>query len=413
MLPRQIATRQTILNPTGFAMTPFFRPAAALAACIALVLTVVPRAKASPADPFTVANVPVDVTAASAAIARLQAISKGQRDAYGILLHRLTLKSDWTALPKVNDETLENLVRSIEINDEHTSPIRYIAKLTVRFHPSKVEALLGSANIPYSESTAEPLLILPVFTSASGSVLWSDPNPWRTAWGQLPEGKGLLPLTVPLGDITDISTIDAKAALAGDTDKIAKIAARYSAGGVAVAVAAATPQGLSIKIREYGEDTGNPANVTVSGADTPDLFTKAVATTAGAIEETWKQATLLNPNNVAALSIVIPFANLKGWLMAERKLQNTPVIQSLDLTSFSRTQAEVTLHYLGSVQGLALTLAQHRLNLINQNGYWLLRPAAPPAAGATKGPDSSAPSTAPAASTTGSGTSGPSIEHTE
>lgn len=377
-------------------MSPFFRLAAASAAFLMLPLAAISPAKAALADPFTVANVPVDVTAASAAIARLQAISQGQRDAYSILLHRLTRKSDWAALPKINDETLETLVRSLEIGDEHTSPIRYIAKLTVRFRGDNVEALLSGDNIPFSESAAAPLLILPVFTSAGGSVLWSDPNPWRTAWGQKPEGYGLLPLSVPLGDIEDVGTIDAKAALAGDPAKLAKIAQRYDAGGVAVAVATATTNGLSIRLHEYGEDTGTPPTLTVTGAAGPDLFSQAVAETASALEQTWKQATLLDPNHPAELSLQVSFANLKDWLATEQELQDTPAIQSLNLTSFTRSQAEVTLHYLGTTQGLALTLAQRRLKLADQNGYWALQRMAPPAADGAADGAKNAPANTPA-----------------
>ena len=185
-------------------------------------------------------------------------------------------------------------------------------------------------------------------------------------------------------------------ALAGDRAKLAKIAQRYDAGGVAVAVATATTNGLSIRLHEYGEDTGTPPTLTVTGAAGPDLFSQAVAETASALEQTWKQATLLDPNHPAELSLQVSFANLKDWLATEQELQDTPASQSLNLTSFTRSQAEVTLHYLGTTQGLALTLAQRRLKLADQNGYWALQRMAPPAADGAADGAKNAPANTPA-----------------
>src|SRR3546814_7364530 len=73
------------------------------------------------ADPFTVAKVPVDASADSAAAARPIAIAEGERRAFTLLLRRLTLPEDADRLPRASETLLNQIISGFEIGDERTS----------------------------------------------------------------------------------------------------------------------------------------------------------------------------------------------------------------------------------------------------------------------------------------------------
>src|SRR5579875_96581 len=89
----------------------------ALAAiCLALAAASA-NAQTTPAQAgvYTVANVPVDATAASADAAREAARLQGEHQAYAILLARLTRASDASKLPPADEATLNDLVQGFEV----------------------------------------------------------------------------------------------------------------------------------------------------------------------------------------------------------------------------------------------------------------------------------------------------------
>src|SRR5579862_2690845 len=132
-------------------------------------------------DPYT-ATVKVDATADSAAAARTIARTDGQRRALMEVLERVSGSADLSKLPKLDDQTITDMVDSFEVANEKMSTVRYLADYTFHFHPAKVRRLLRSANIAIAEAPAKPVVVVPVYRNAGTLTLWDDPNPWREAW---------------------------------------------------------------------------------------------------------------------------------------------------------------------------------------------------------------------------------------
>ncbi|MCK6451102.1 MAG: DUF2066 domain-containing protein, partial [Alphaproteobacteria bacterium] len=194
-------------------------------------------------DVFTV-RVPVDTTANTAANARAQALADGQRRALRRVFERIVLTEDMARLPRLNDRAIEGLVRALEVDKERTSAVRYLAELTIRLKPDEVRGLLQQAGLRFAETRSRPVLVLPVLREGDNALLWEETNRWRRVWAEMPAPDGLVPIIVPIGDLTDGETIDAAAALAGDEGKLAAIMQRYRAAAAIVAVAEppASPQ---------------------------------------------------------------------------------------------------------------------------------------------------------------------------
>ncbi len=222
---------------------------AVLALAILLAGGAGPLLAATP-DVYEVAGVAVDVTAETAAKARDTAIAEGHAKAFRQLLARLTLKADRGRLPELTVNGIAAYVTDFSVANEKTSATRYLAHLTFRFKRDGIRRLLTDYRLPFAETPSKPVLVLPVFEEAGAVLLWDTPNPWRTAWEETPAPEGLVPLALPLGDLSDIAAIGAEQAVRGDTQRLAAIASRYGAGDSLVthAMKMAEPRANAIQV---------------------------------------------------------------------------------------------------------------------------------------------------------------------
>src|SRR5579883_1773061 len=275
---------------------------------IGLVLaTAAVRAQTAPAASgvYTVANVPVDATAASADAAREAARLQSEHQAYAILLARLTRASDASRLPPASDAVLNDLIQGFEVANERHSSVRYLADYTFHFRPDAVRQLLRGAGVPFAETPSKPLVVLPVFDSGSSTSLWEDPNPWRAAWNDRNAPAGLVPLVMPFGGAEDIAAIDAKTALAADGGALAAISQRYDGADVLVTHATVADGGtanesVAVATTRYSPSSGtapqtwNQTYKLAAGEDEGALMVRAVAGTVAQIEDAWKAANILD-----------------------------------------------------------------------------------------------------------------------
>ena len=159
-------------------------------------------------DIFVVRDVILDERAETAAAARTQALAKGQREAFRRLEARLIRSVHRGLAESVDADTLRFLVDAIQIDDEKTSNVRYLANLTVEFKPDAVRNLFRFLGVPFAELRSRPLTVAPVLARVDRYILWDDPNPWREAWRNDPEGAGLVPMLAPIGDLSDLAGED-------------------------------------------------------------------------------------------------------------------------------------------------------------------------------------------------------------
>jgi hypothetical protein len=356
---------------------------------LVLLLLAPGLAKADRRDVFTVSAVPVDATAASANAAREQARADGERRAYTIMLDRLTLASDHARLPPPTQELLNSLVASFEVANERTSSVRYLARYSFHFRADAVRKLLRAAGIPFADTPSKPLLVLPVMSGTGAPVLWDDPNPWRDAWNTHPPQVGLVPLAMPNGDIEDVQAIDAPAAVKGDDAQLSAVSQHY--GGDDVLVAAATldasvsPHTVAVAATRYspGSQTAPQSwtKTTVAAPDESegDLLAGAVADTAAAVEDSWKQANILDYAHNGTLLVTVPTGDLQRFADIRDRLTGVPAIAKSELLSIDRTAAHLAIHYVGDTAQLRTALAQRDLALEGQDPDWILERRAAPA----------------------------------
>ncbi len=334
-------------------------------------------------DVFLVRDVAVDETAQAAVEARDLALANGQKEAFRRLLERLILKSDAERLPELSADEIADLVRGIEVREEKTSSVRYLAKLSFRFKPAAVRRLLRSSAIPFAETASKPVLVIPVYQIAGASLLWDDPNPWRTAWSERPRRDSLVPLIVPPGDLADVAEIGPNQAMAADQERLEAIATRYGVSDSLVTAATLimdpvrNQPSLDVSVSRFGSPIHDYTTVFsltgVSGETVDHLLRAAVAEVVTRVEENWKRDNLMQfDRSPESLEVSVPLKGLPEWVEIRRRLDAIAIIRERRILYLSRSEVRLDLHFVGSKEQLKLALAQSDLDLSHGGTSWIL-----------------------------------------
>ena len=352
---------------------------------------------------FTVAHVPVDAEAASAAGARELAIAAGQRAALETLLRRLTVAG--TALPAPPEDSIAAMVAGFAIDRELVSATRYRASLTVDFDPAEVRRLLRENGVAYAETLSKPVLVVAVQRDPNGILLWEDGNRWRRAWEERPPHGGLVPILLPLGDVIDLGTVDAARALASDAEALTALAALYGTSEVAVAVAGlsgsaavakpsapaaenasgdapAAGRALTLSLLRIAAEESRAVQKTLIGREGESeraLLKRGTDRVITLLEDDWKAANLIRYDEQRVLRARVPIASLGEWVSIQRRLETLAMVALVEIDSLSRSEGRLTLRYHGTEDQLRLALGQDDLDLApEEDGWWLRGRATPP-----------------------------------
>jgi hypothetical protein len=333
-------------------------------------------------DVFTVTDVAVDVTDATATQAREKALLDGQRQAFQRLMQRLSTDAN-ARVPRLDEATLFTLVRSIDVANERTSAVRYLATLTVRFNPATVREVLSSAGIAFTEIKARPVLLIPVYVAGGIAVLFDDRSPWREAWAQRPQRDTLMPIIVPLGDLRDIAELDARQAMAGDQAKLDALARRYNPADTAVAVAnlsldpLTSKPNLALTVTRHTAvgDTTLVDSFTGEAGDRGEvLLARAVDWVERELERLWKDENAIGPGqDERYITMTVPISSLAEWAEIRRRLSGIGLVRKTDVLQVTRQEGRVAVTYVGETGQLKSALAQRELELTEGEGEAVLR----------------------------------------
>lgn len=354
---------------------------------------------------FNVANVSVDVTAKDAVVARQKGMAEAETKAMRILLTRLLPISWQSRLPTFSHREIEGLVAGIAVHSEKTSARRYIGVLDVRFYPGAVRELLSSHSIPFVESQASPISLLPVMLA--GDEIAKDASvDWRQAWDRLDLENGVAPveLAAPRDDL-EAGTI--KAVLAGDEEAYAALRSAYGYGGLVVAVGEIADGVLRIHL--VGEDAAGDVDAVATGAvdaENVDATDERAQTALGILERRWRQrlepafeetadentsdvdaadapvgrgslfpdaASATEVESLGRVGAVIEFFSVRDWQQIHFGLQRIEDLRDFEVVSRSANAADVVFDFDGPADQLQALLAQNGIGLYERDGTLVMR----------------------------------------
>jgi hypothetical protein len=266
-------------------------------------------------------------------------------------------EESWPGLPQASDGNVQAAVRGFQIASERASATRYIAKLDVAFHRDAVRRLLRDAGLPFTETAARPVLLLPVWRDATGLQLWEPTNPWRQAWETRTERPTLAPILLPTEEQAGAGILSAQAASAGSPAALRQLAQKLGAGDVVVAEARQSGAQVEVTTTRYG--TGAPE---LSTASFPSLGA-AVESLAKTWDEAWKAKTILRFDTTGSLRVEVPIRSMADWVKIRQRLADTSEIGKVEIVTLSAKAAELLLTLRGTPETLKLALRQRDLAL--------------------------------------------------
>jgi hypothetical protein len=342
---------------------------------------------------FKVSGVEVDVKAGNASRARTRALAGGQRAALNRLFRRIVPAVDQGRLPDLSDADISEIVRGFEVANERVAPNRYIATLTFRFNGDAIGRLLRAHGIPYAITPSEPVAVLPLYRTERELLLWEDTNPWRAAWAMLEEPDGLVPVLVPIGELSDLVLVDSLQAADGDRASLVELAGRYRATVALVTEAVVSRDAVrgvpivEVLMRAYSSEGTRAASAVYEGdgkESLGELLARAALGTRVQIEDGWKEANLLRFDLAGRIAMDVPLTGLGDWLDIRRRLSRPAFVQKVDVDLLSANFARVEVHYVGEIDQLTIGLYAVGLVLSREADLWILRRrgAAPSGSGA-------------------------------
>jgi Uncharacterized protein conserved in bacteria (DUF2066) len=378
-----------------------------IAACFAVffIWAAGPTHSAGPVETsiFAVTGVEVDVTDTDAATAKTRAVIEAQVKAFYKLAERLGSEEAVKKLADVKPDQIGRMLRSLSIEEEHTGPGRYIGKLTIRFLPGKIRKTFSDYGVPVVEDQAPPMVVLPVWKTPQGPVIWEE-NVWRKAWLDLHAEQATMPIIIPLGDLEDTQAISAEEALALDDVKLQSVKIRYAAKSILVAIAEPdgnngvhvimsgdSPLGKVTFDKVYTADEGT---VEASAALAAKRFQSAMldrwrqvrlkvaaeakaradAERAAAQQAAAEAESAAAPQGPRAVSISVPFKSPVQWNAIRGRLVGTPGVVGVNVSSIAVDGAVIRLTYAKSLQNLQDALSGSGLRLQQVGGKWVLQP---------------------------------------
>ncbi len=321
-------------------------------------------------DLFTIENITVDVSDENAIKARQKAFEEAQSQAFEELATRILTESERAGFVAPDVSMISRMIQDFEVSDEKLASKRYVGTYKIRFKDRDIKRYFAKSGSEVTDIAGGRTLILPFEQSNGQSLLWSPQNQWMQAWNRAEGLNGVVPIVVPIGDLSDVQDIRDDEALIYNPRKLAEMLRRYDAKEAVVAIAQEQPDG-SINIELYRTDRNRPEFVhqitqaAINGQGEQMLYTLAAAKVKAALSEDWKRKVAVKPADRGAgiLHARVQFGSLSEWTQIQRGLQRISAINDVSVKAVSPREAYIELRYDGQMERLQLALQQAGLTL--------------------------------------------------
>lgn len=310
---------------------------------------------------YAVAGVYVDQTAPNSSAAQQAGFAAAQRIGFERLIRRLTVPDELARTPVTTPDAvaLDRLTLSTDVEEERRSATRYIGRLTVRFDPAGVRALLRAQNLAVVDTRTAPVLVVPI---AGAGVDEPTAALWRDVW----TGGGFQEELAPL--------VTAPPALVGSPDWNAAAPFAQSAAAATALYATLRVQGGTVTAalvevgpnnvrRDRGEVVArtNGADATATRVALASLADQASMR----IQAEWKARIATGGGQRARVSASAMYSSEAEWERIKSGLEGAAqtLISEIRIEAVGREGALVSFSFVGDRSQLAAELQRRGVAL--------------------------------------------------
>ena len=177
----------------------------------------------------------------------------------------------------------------------------------------------------------------------------------------------MIPLFVPLGELSDAQTLTVDQILRGDLAAARELAKRYEAEGILIVELVRSGQTFTVKGRAMDEATASEiSNFSFSipfAKNTSTTFARSVNKVIAHLEGVWKNEQMVQFNEAASLVAMTPVSDLKQWEVIKKRLDRIPLISSYYLQAARSGVLQLTIFFAENMERLQKEMSKRMLSL--------------------------------------------------
>ncbi len=339
-----------------------------------MFLALLPEAKAQ-SSIYTV-NVNVDVTDVNAAVAREKAMSSAYRQAFDIVVRKLTTAQDAAKLNEMTDDQIINFVKEISVVSEKSSNVRYIATLQVTLNEAILKAYLQEKDIQTAVADKSKIVVIPIFREFESDrpLLWEKQNMWLAAWQQKSARENLIEIVAIPDTPISQAEITAEQAQTYDTAALQEVALNNNANDVYVADAVFDGiEGLKITLTSLkSEQAAEVIRIAGDRNMAEYLLAQGVIEVSKKIENKIKNANIAQSKMQSSISAIYNYEKLSDWINAEKQLKSVPYVRRVQVDAMGAGKVQMRIDFVGNDERIWAALRNKGFNLKQYDNFYLL-----------------------------------------
>ena len=320
-----------------------------------------------------VEGIAAKASARSSGDAKILATASARKDAFAILLSRLALNP--SLVNNISNDDIFDMVNSEQITEERISGSGYSAIFNIAFSESAVKRILRDKNIKKTDDVVENYLLIPVKilkpksldgNSPNELLLWEAENNWKIAIEKEIKNSSIPNFIVPESDLSNISSLNKDNIEQVSFNDLEPILTKYKSS-----------EGLVMFF--YYDDIENKVIISVQNVKklqkklfklnfvnverlNYDQLTSKVA------QKTIEYLLTLKSGNKSKsetnfIKIEIPISKLGDWMMIKNKIENSNLINQLNIESISKDYVRISVNYTENQTDIIEAFAQKNIFL--------------------------------------------------
>ncbi len=317
---------------------------------------------------FSVHNVKMDITSKTAAQAKNTAVLTAQKQAFNILIKRLSmLNANEIIALEVEDKDINSILADFDISEEKSSDVRYTGIFNFNFNPKKTSAFFKTKGVAFTSIKSSPVLIIPIwikenYRGKEEALLWEDGNLWKQAWEKFPNDSFLVPTKLPVGDLRDLSQISTSKIIEGEIEDLDNILDRYDVKDLVVTIANKDSKGLTIYTKRYGlDEISAQSSIFINGNNKTygEVLSEAVAKVNNELSTLWKEKTITKADEISYIDASIEISSIEDLNKIKDLIKDITIINEYKENILSVDQVTFDIYYQGSFFDFKLAMSQY------------------------------------------------------
>ena len=172
-----------------------------------ILLILIILSNKSYSDIFKVENTILKTDYSKEKYSRNEAIIEAINSSFDTFAKRVLVEDEYWKIKNIDFNNINESIVKFNILAEEKNKKNFIFKTSITFHKKKIQNLLNSRNIIYTDTVSSPVLVIPILKYNNTIKLWED-NFFLSNWNLDEDKIKLVKYLIPTGDLEDQKNID-------------------------------------------------------------------------------------------------------------------------------------------------------------------------------------------------------------